>query len=385
MNAKKSAYGIFLIPFISIVYILSLTGCPPRERPQPTEERESVRIGAVLPLTGDIASYGKNAQKGMDLALEEIRGSEDYPVVIEVEYQDGMGDAQESVTIMNKFCTIDHYPVAVGAAASSVSMALAPIANRHEVVQISPISSSPELTLGGGDFFFRVCPSDAFQASILAEWIWGQGTQSVGILYVNNSWGISLKDRFTEEYTAMGGQVTTVESSNEGDRDFRTQLSKIIATAPEAFYSPTYGAEGGLILRQINELGFDKPVFGSDVWSSPELVTTAGGAAEGVSLVKPSQYAGARYEEFRARYVEEYGEEPDVYAAYSYDIIMILEQAFAADHRTGPAIRDYLYGMPPYEGVTGTTQFDENGDCNTKPFIRQRIEGGEYVDIEPGE
>ena len=57
----------------------------------------------------------------------------------------------------------------------------------------------------------------------------------------------------------------------------------------------------------------------------------------------------------------------------------------AASHRRGLAIRDYLNGMPPNEGVTGTTQFDENGDCNTKPFVRQRIEGGEYVDIEPEE
>lgn len=224
---------------VAIVVVLAVVAT------QDDTEAKGLRIGAVLPLTGDIASYGKRAQKGIELALERIENS--GGPAITVEFQDGKGDAKESVTLMNKFCSIDKVPVVIGAAASSVSLAMAPVANRNQVLQISPISSSPELTDKGGDYFFRVCPSDAFQAVILAKWMIEMGVKSVGILYVNNSWGGSLKDRFVTEFKSLGGTIVTEEACLEGDRDFRTQLTKIISLKPDAIYSPTYGKEGGLI------------------------------------------------------------------------------------------------------------------------------------------
>ncbi|MBW2662126.1 MAG: ABC transporter substrate-binding protein [Deltaproteobacteria bacterium] len=368
MRTKTILIGLF------VIVTVSLYGCA-------KQETQEIKIGAILPLTGDIASYGKRAQKGIEIALEEINGSVQYHMKIAVDFQDGRGNAKESVTLMKKFCSINKYPVVIGAAASSVSLAMVPIANQYKILQISPISSSPALTTKGGKYFFRVCPSDAFQAVILAEWMRELKIESVGILFVNNSWGISLQDRFVEEFKARGGKIATVESCKDGDRDFRTQLSKIIASEPDALYSPTYGKEGGIILKQTKELGFKKKIFGSDVWSSPELLTSAGDAANGVFLVKPAEYKGDAYQAFRDKYFAKYNEEPDVYAAYSYDVSMILARAFAAGKTAGPELCEYLLTMPAYDGVTGVTQFDDNGDCNTKAFIRQQIQDNKYIEI----
>lgn len=346
-------------------------------------EANGLQVGAVLPLTGDIASYGKRAQKGIELALEDLEASGGPE--LNVEFQDGKGDARESVTLMNKFCSIDEVPVVIGAAASSVSLAMAPVANRNQVVQISPISSSPELTEKGGDYFFRVCPSDAFQAAILAKWMNEMGVKSVGVLYVNNSWGKSLADRFVTELKALRGTVVTQEACLEGDRDFRTQLTKIMSLNPDAIYSPTYGKEGGLILKQLRELGWEGKTFGSDVWSSPELLESAGEAAEGVYLVKPIDPSGEKWDSFRDAFKKKYDEEPDVYAAYAYDIVMILAEAAKAGAVTGPKVREFLLRMSPYEGVTGATQFDASGDCNTKPFGRQQIRHGLYANLDGSE
>jgi branched-chain amino acid transport system substrate-binding protein len=371
MNAwQKVLLGLVIAAIVVVVVVVAM-----REG----TEAKGLRIGAVLPLTGDIASYGKRAQKGIELALEHLQSPGGGAIT--VEFQDGKGDAKESVTLMNKFCSIDKVPVVIGAAASSVSLAMVPVANRNRVVQISPISSSPELTEKGGDYFFRVCPSDAFQAVILAKWMSEMGVKSVGILYVNNSWGGSLKDRFVAEFKALGGTIATEEACLEGDRDFRTQLTRVVSLKPDAIYSPTYGKEGGLILKQLRELGWTGKVFGSDVWSSPELLASAGKAAEGVYLVKPMDPSGAKWDAFRETFKAKYGEEPDVYAAYAYDIVMILAEAVKADARTGPEIREFLLKMPPHEGVTGATQFDAKGDCNTKPFARMSITQGKYAQV----
>jgi branched-chain amino acid transport system substrate-binding protein len=341
---------------------------------------DEIRIGAALPLTGDIASYGKSAKNGIELAIEQINKDTSNKIKLIIDYQDTKGEKQTAVNIIQKFATIDKYPVVIGEAASSVSQAMIPIATSNKVVQISPISSSPELT--ADDYFFRVCPSDAFQATISADWVTSDGFKKVGILYVNNAWGKSLMELFKLNFERNGGKVITIESTNEGDKDFKTQIAKLLHSNIDVIYCPTYGKEGGIILKQFQELGNTLNIYGADVWSSPELLTTAKNAAEGVKIVKPSELSSSSYNTFKIAFQKKYKSEPDVYAAYSYDILMILNNAFKNNPQiTGTQLKNYLLNMPVYTGVTGPTKFDSNGDCNTKPFIKQVIRNGRYENI----
>lgn len=360
------------LPVFLCLIILIILGCS-------TPPLKEIKIGADFPLTGDIASYGKKAQDGINLALDEVNNSKENNFKLIVDFQDNKGKTGEAATIMNKFCSIDKYSVVIGGASSSESIIMIPIANKNKVVQISPISSSSDLSIN--DYFFRVCPSDAYQAIIMANWLIELKLDTVGLLVVNNSWGNSLKNEFIGSYNSLGGVIATTESLNDGDRDFKTQISKIISTKPNAIYCISYGAEGGIILKQLKELGFTKKIFGADVWSSPELISSGKDAAEGVYLIKPAEHSNDKYNKFREKYFAKYREEPDVYAAYSYDIIMILINAYTNNAITGDQIKNYLLNMQEYSGVTGPTKFDANGDCNTKPFIKQLIKNGEYQNI----
>ena len=95
----------------------------------------------------------------------------------------------------------------------------------------------------------------------------------------------------------------------------------------------------------------------------------------------PAKSKTSIWQFFRKKFLAKYKEEPDVYAAYSYDIMKILAKAVEAGKTTGPDIREYLQSMPPHEGATGTTKFDKNGDTNTKSFTRQQVRQGKYVSI----
>jgi branched-chain amino acid transport system substrate-binding protein len=357
--------------FIFIILVF-LTSCN-------TKSSDTIKIGAILPLSGDIASYGKRAQNGIELALLEINNSKDYNFRLEVDFQDDKGIPKDAVNIMNRFCTIDKIQVVIGGASSTESLSMQPIANENKVVQISPISSSPDLTKK--DYFFRICPSDAFQAIIMANWMNELSVKKVGILYINNSWGSSLKEGFTKKFTELGGQIILNETMNEGDKDFKTQLTKIIHTEPDAIYCISYGPQGGIMLKQLKELGYNKKIFGADVWSSPELLTSAGNASEGVYLIKPAEYKDSTYLKFLEKYKNKYNEVPDVYAAYSYDLTFIIAQALKNGKKFGEEIKEYLLAMPAYDGVTGTTKFDEFGDCNTKSFIRLQIKNKEFIEV----
>ncbi len=360
---KKTVY------YLVFLMLITFAGCN-------NNTSTTIKIGASLPLTGDFASYGKRARNGIDLAVSEINISKKYTDKIEIVYQDNKGGPKESVNIMNMFATINKYPIVIGGASSMETLAMLPIANVNDVVLISPISSSPDLSMN--DNFFRVCPSDAYQAVMMANWLKELKLSNVALLYVNSNWGVSLKNQYIKNFEANGGKISIIESMNEGERDFKTQISKIIKANPEAIYCVSYGAEGGIILKQLKEFGYKKQIFGADVWSSPELLKSAGDAAEGVYLIKPAEYTGNRFVEFEKKYKAKYKENPDVYAAYSYDVAYIIAEALSNTDGSGKEVKRYLLKMNGFDGATGITKFDALGDCNTKQFVRLQIRNGIY-------
>jgi branched-chain amino acid transport system substrate-binding protein len=331
---------------------------------------EALKIGAVFPLTGDTASYGQASKRGIDLAIEEINakgGVVGRP--LKVVFEDDEGKASKAVSALQKLIAADRVPVVMGSAGSSVTLAMAPVANENKVALITPVSSSPELTTKGGPYFFRVCPSDVVQAAMMAAWFKDDGRRTAGVIYLTTSWGEGLKEEFVSKFTALGGRVLATEACKEGDRDLRAQLTKVKESNPDALYAITHGREGGALLRQAKELGITPSIYGADVWGSPELTESAGDAAKGVKIIVPTKYTGEAYQTFADTFKKRYSQEPDVYAAYAYDMTRLIAQALsgAAD---GTQVRDNLRRLS-FEGVTGTTRFDQNGDVVGKGFERK--------------
>lgn len=207
----------------------------------------------------------------------------------------------------------------------------------------------------------------------MADWLREEGYRKVALLYVNNSWGQGLREEFRRIFTEHGGTVVAEEACNEGDRDLRTQISKLMERSPEALYAITYAREGGALLRQARELGFSQPIYGADVWGSPELRETAGETTRGVKIIVPSTFSGLDYDAFADSYRERYGEDPDVYAAYAYDMIRIIADTAERADRDNITIREALSGIE-YNGVTGLTRFDEHGDVVGKGFERRTLQ-----------
>jgi ABC-type branched-subunit amino acid transport system substrate-binding protein len=334
----------------------------------------AVKIGAVFPLTGDTASYGHAAQRGIDLGVSEINddgGIDGRP--IQIIYEDDQGQPTTAVNAMRKLISVDAVEVILGSAGSSVTLAMCPLAEESDVVLITPISSSPQLATECGDHFFRVCPSDVMQARLMANWIREENIDRVALLYVNNSWGQGLREEFHSAFTAQGGTIVAQEACNEGERELRSQIARIKETNPDAVYAVTYSREGGAFLRQARELDLSAIIFGADVWGSPELVETAGDAARGVHIITPATFGGERYNEFVRRFREQYQEDPDVYASYAYDMIYIVAGAVEQAKTYGGSIRDVL-ARTEYEGITGTNRFDEHGDVVGKGFEQRTLE-----------
>jgi branched-chain amino acid transport system substrate-binding protein len=361
----------FSLIVILIWLSTSLVGCNKKEKAE-------IDIGRLLPLTGPAASYGQSEKKGTELALEEINNAGGIQGrKIKIIYEDEKCEPKEGVSAIQKLIDIDKVPLVLGATCSTVTLAVAPIANENKVVLLSPLSSAAEIT-NAGPYVFRVMPSDAFQSNVLAKWISDMGYKKIGVLFINNAWGVGVKDAFVKEYQRLGGKVLGIEACNEGEKNFRTQLTKLASLNVDALFLPTMPKEGGQILKQLKELGINKRIFGADAWSVKELLDEAGAAANGIYYSVPAQYDGPEYQEFSRKFEAKYGQKPDVNAAGAYDALKIASMTIGKVISknlpvTGEDIKMEMEQVKGFKGATGDTTFDKNGDPIGKKFEKMQI------------
>ncbi|GAG00492.1 unnamed protein product, partial [marine sediment metagenome] len=247
---KKNWIIISIIVVLTLVIMIFVT--------QTKKDLGEIKIGAIMPLTGELATYGEPVKNGMELAVEEINAKGGINgTLLRIIFEDDLGDPKTAVSAFNKLIDSEKVPIILGPLTSGASMATAPVAERRKVVQLSTIAGTIKLKYAG-DYIFRVFASDELQAkAIVDKAIDIFGSKKAAILYINNAYGQGIKEITENRYIERGGQLVAIESFNESDKDFRTQLIKIKNVKPDLIFCLSYWKEGALILVQAKELGID--------------------------------------------------------------------------------------------------------------------------------
>lgn len=346
---------------------------------------ETIKIGAILPLTGEAAQYGQWAKEGIDLALEEVNNQGGINGrQLEVIYEDDQANPKVGVSAMNKLVNVDKVPVVIGALPSSVTLAIAPIAESSKTVIISPGSSSPEITKAG-DYVFRNWPSDIFEGRTMADFVVKNlNLKKVAIFHINNDYGLGVKNVFEDRFEGLGGTVSIVDTFEQGATDFRTPLTKISKTNSEAVYMPGHVKELAHILKQAKELGIKAKFLSTVGLEGEELIKIAGDAAEGVIYTAPAfdpKSADQTVAEYQAAYKAKYGKLSEAFGAHGYDTLKLVVLAIKRGGYSAEGIKNALYNIKNYPGVSGETTFDENGDV-AKPAMVKVVKNGQFVPFE---
>lgn len=375
-NLKQTSKIRWLIVFALLSTLTILQTCTKKEQ-------DVVKIGAVLVMSGSGAEYGIDAQRGIDLAVDQlnakggIRGK-----MIKVIYEDNQGEPSSSVSAMQKLISKDNIQVVIGAMYSSNTLAAAPVAEKNKVVLFSPAASSPDLT-DAGDYIFRNWPSDVFEGGAVAQFAYDSlGLRKIAIIGVLNDYGVGLKKVFTKRFETLGGIITRFEGYNKDDSDFRTQLTKVTSGEIEGIYLPGYYNEIGQLLRQARNLGIETQFLSCVSFEDPKVLEIAVDAAEGVIYGVPafdSKSEEPIVKEFVTDFQNKYQREPGVFAAHAYDALKIVMTAIEAGGTTSEGIKEALYNIRDFEGVTGLTNIDMNGDVS-KPIRIKIVRNGLFSD-----
>jgi branched-chain amino acid transport system substrate-binding protein len=357
---------------------IAVEGTPPAKAPG------SYLVGEVGSMTGTEATFGQSAHKGIMLAVEEvnaaggIKGTKIRDINV-----DDQGKPEEASSAVTELITRENVIAVLGEVASSISLQMAPVAQKHKIPMITPSSTNVKVTQIG-DYVFRVCFIDSFQGTVMAKFAKDdlKATKVAVFRDIASDYSTGLADEFIKTYKAMGGEIIADESYHKGDVDFRAQLTSLKAKSPQAILVPGYYTDVGLIAKQARELGIKAPLLGGDGWDSSKLYEIGGSALDGsyfsnhYSVDDPSPKIKAFVDAFKKKYN---GEVPDSVAAQGYDALMVLADALKRSiDPSGPALRQALAETKNFDGVTGTISMDENRNAVKPAVVLKLAPGGHY-------
>jgi branched-chain amino acid transport system substrate-binding protein len=368
--------GIFLVISMMVVALTSsaLMGC---------QKKGEVKIGAIFPLTGTAAEYGKRAMQGTQLAVDEINeagGIKGRKLKLYVE--DSQGDPKQAATIMNKFVSEGGYPIVLCLTTGETSVA-APIAQENEIVLLTG-TVAPGVT-EKGDYIFRNASNLILNANAMMDvCLDSLGLKRLAIIGLEIDAHLAVEKYVKKEFVARSGEVVAIENGQRGQTDFRTQLTKIKAKNPEALYILGY-SEIATMMKQARELGIKAQFFGDPSMESPEVTRVAGSAAEGTIYTRSAfdpEDTSSVIRNFQKKYKERYGELGDEYAAEFFDSIHLIAIAIGKYGASSDDIRKGLMAIKDYPGVSGRTTFLPNRDV-AKPVVLKMIKEGKFVPYSP--
>jgi branched-chain amino acid transport system substrate-binding protein len=343
-----------------------------------------IKIGAILPLTGDAALYGNNAKEGIDLAVEKVNtqgGVLNRKII--VVYEDSKADPKTGVAAFQKLMDFDKVQSVIGCVSSSVTLALAPLAEKNSIVVLSPAATSPKLS-GAGKYIFRNWTSDTYEANVIADYaINTLKITRLGILYLNNDYGIGLVKAIENEFIKKDKKVLITESFAQNQKDFRISLTKIKNLKIDALYIISYPEETINILRQIKELNFDAILLATSAFQDEMIIKNAGKTAEKVIFPYPviPDTTSTIVADFKESFENKYHKKPGIVADTGFDaLIMIITAIKNEKNFTGPSIQKGLMNLRNFPGASGYMSFDEKGDIKKEIKIKT-VKNGSFVEL----
>ena len=372
-----------------IIGLVSVLGCQ--------QTQKELKVAVAAPYTGGAAAFGEMIRRGAELKEKEINEAGGINgMKLTLLFEDDAGKGSEASLVAERIVNNPQILAVVGHFNSSCSLAGQEIYDRAGIVELSPGSTAVEVCQGS-QWTFRNLYHDDFQGKFIAQYIDEVLTdvESVAVFFDNDDYGRGLRNAFVAGAEKIGLTVVASEAYERDSTNFKAQLTSIKAKNPDAIFISGLYSEAGLIIKQGREAGITAQFFGGDGVDSPDFLTIAGAAAEGAYLTTPFTFGagGTEAQQMAANFETLHGVAPDTWAALTYDAIgMIVEalektydaEATFADKRE--AIREYLASIDTseegYNGVTGLTYFDMNGDTVNKPAYVKVVKDGQFVAAE---
>lgn len=367
MQARKNCFSQ-LLSLLAIILLAAFAGggCKGETAAKP------VKIGVILPLSGDLAAFGKSTIDGIQLRVTEANASggvngRQVSLLIE----DNHGNSDQTISAHKKLTGLKGVCAVIGPITSTNTLAVSNDVTVSRTPTLSPTATNDKVG-PASEFLFRACFKDSFQGQIVANYAYKDlGIRKAAVLIDKSSdYSIGLTGSFHKAFTALGGEVVASESYQQKDTEYGPQLTKIKASGAKLVFVPGYPGEVPLILRQAKVMGLEATFSGGDGWDHPDIISHSGDKIVGGFLVGAFSKEDSRpaVQQFVKAIEQSTGAEAGSFEALGYDSVTLLLEAM----KTGverDQIRQGLLGLKNIETVTGSTTITPVGDAEKSAVV----------------
>jgi branched-chain amino acid transport system substrate-binding protein len=339
--------------------------------------QDTVKIGTIQPISGPVAAYGVQARDAIIMAVDEINAKGGVlGTKLELIVEDDEANPEKTKNAFTKLVAPDGVLGVIGALTSKCSLAITKDAQAKKVIIITPTSTN-DLVTNAGNYIFRACYKDSFQAPMIAKFAANNlKTKKAAILYDNtNDYSVIMRDNFKKGFEKLGGKIVSEATYSTMDKDFNSQLIKIKKAKPEIIFLPDYYPTVSLVAKQAKFLNINIPMLGADGWD--EIANNSGDEIVGSYYCNhySSDSKDALVKSFVKRYRAKYNCEPNVIAALAYDSTYILAEAIVKAGSTNTEKIRAKMAETNKKYVTGKIKFDKNGNAVKSVVMLKLVKG----------
>ncbi|MFZ2948619.1 MAG: ABC transporter substrate-binding protein [Desulfuromonadaceae bacterium] len=385
MSFKKSAALL-----LSAVLALSVTaGCKKKEEAPsaeaPKAAGDTIKIGFLGALTGDVAMFGKPTLEGMKMAAEELNAAGGVlGKKVEIVEADNRGDKQEGASVTQKLISRDNVVAIVGDPTTGITKVAAPIAQKAQVLLISAGATGPGV-VENGDFIFRNTLLDSVAIPACIDYFANElKYKKVAIITSdNNDYSVGFSQTFRDAAKGKGIEIVADEKVKDGDKDFSGQVTNIKAKKPDVIFFSGYYTEAALIMKEARKQGIKANMFGGDGLFSPEFIKLGGSAAEG--SMSALGFAPEQASPETAKFIESFkkkfnGALPGLFDAQGYDGVMMIADAIKRANSADPKVfKTAMATTKNFPGVSGTITIRANREPIKTPLCLLAVKDGKFV------
>ncbi len=342
-----------------------------------TDKVDKIKLGSILILTGEGASWGEAARNGIDLAINDINvnggllGKE-----VEVNHQDNAANPNKAVTAFQHLTDAQGIDIIIGPSWSRSGLALVDLADEKQTIVISPSLGMADFN-EGSEYLFNTWPHDSLLSTELANLVYSKGIRTVALIGAQDVWVKDQTNAFKKQFEQLGGTIKVIVEPDPSNKDVYTEALLIKqAKGLDAIVSTTDGvAVGTLVAKKARELGVDLPIYSITI--DQNIINLANGAYEDLEYLTSLTPTEA----FQQRYETEYNRAIEIGADSAYDAVLLIADAIESTGTTDTTVlKDYLNNFKEYEGVSGHLISDGKGGF-TKDFVLKKVIDNKPVTI----
>ncbi|MDL2213947.1 ABC transporter substrate-binding protein [Clostridia bacterium OttesenSCG-928-O13] len=343
---------------------------------------ESIKIGAVLPLSSSAGVSGNRVRKGMEFAADKLNAA---GANIEIIFEDiQSSDPALAISAVEKLIHQDNVSIIVGCYGSSASLAALPVCEENEVVMLEPIATSPAIT-SGSEWVFRLSSTNGIDAEMVGPYLPKFGFNNVAYMPVDNDWGLSVTQNYIPILEEAGATTVTTEGVIIGEGNYLTQLTKIKNSGADSVIITQDVESCSTLIRQMVESDMgDFKILSTSGNNASMVQSLIGEAANNVYFVEYYAEEGMvggtpnpKNEAFAKEWAAAVSDTVlDYFVVEGVSAVEIIHQAaLEAGSADRTAIRDTMRTIK-YDGLRGVIEFDENGQSHGDVILTQIQEDG---------